>query len=74
MTQPAPVVLYLAPGSHQSPFHQAFVQGLEGEGYRHGATYYITKPCEPDAVLDIADYLIGNLGSKERKTLEARLF
>ncbi len=37
MTQPSQVVLYLAPGSERSPFHDAFVEALEGQGYRHGA-------------------------------------
>jgi putative tryptophan/tyrosine transport system substrate-binding protein len=37
LTQPSPVVLYLAPGSQRSPFHDAFVEALEGQGFRHGA-------------------------------------
>jgi putative ABC transport system substrate-binding protein len=37
LTQPSSVVLYLAPGSQRSPFHDAFVEALEGQGYRHGS-------------------------------------
>jgi DNA-binding response OmpR family regulator len=43
------------------------------DGYRTGARYYITKPCEPDRVLNIADYLVGNLGPGERELLESKL-
>ena len=43
------------------------------DGYRSGARYYITKPCEPDRVLNIADYLVGKLGPGERELLESKL-
>ena len=43
------------------------------DGYRSGARYYITKPCEPERVLNIADYLIGNLGPGDRELLESKL-
>lgn len=43
------------------------------EGYRHGAKYYITKPCDPDQVLKITEYLIGNLKPHERKLLGSQL-
>jgi DNA-binding response OmpR family regulator len=42
-------------------------------GYRHGARYYITKPCEPRTVLDVVDYFIGDLEPEEREALERRL-
>jgi response regulator NasT len=42
-------------------------------GYRCGGTYYLTKPCEPSRVLNIVDYLIGNLDADERRLLEAQL-
>lgn len=43
------------------------------KGYRRGATYYITKPCEPDSVLNIVDYLVGDLDREERELLETQL-
>jgi len=43
------------------------------EGYRTGASYYITKPCEPDRVLNIADYLVGNLGQAEKELIGSKL-
>lgn len=43
------------------------------EGYRTGARYYITKPCEPQKVLDVADYLVGRLGPRERELLGSKL-
>jgi two-component system alkaline phosphatase synthesis response regulator PhoP len=43
------------------------------DGYKSGARYYITKPCDPDKVLNIADYLVGNLEPKERKLLGSQL-
>jgi DNA-binding response OmpR family regulator len=43
------------------------------DGYRTGARYYITKPCEPDRVLNIADYLVGNLGPREKELLGSKL-
>lgn len=36
MTRSVPVVLYLAPGSRPSPFHEAFVEALSGHGHQHG--------------------------------------
>lgn len=36
------------------------------EGYRSGATTYITKPCEPGSILRVAEELIGR-GRKGRK-------
>jgi DNA-binding response OmpR family regulator len=43
------------------------------EGYKSGARYYITKPCEPGRILDIADYLVGDLGPRERELLGSKL-
>jgi len=43
------------------------------EGYKSGARYYITKPCEPERILNIADYLVGNLGPRERELLGTKL-
>jgi len=43
------------------------------EGYKSGARYYITKPCEPERILNIADYLVGGLGPRERELLGAKL-
>ena len=43
------------------------------EGYKSGARYYITKPCEPDHILNIADYLVGDLGPRERELLGSKL-
>jgi DNA-binding response OmpR family regulator len=42
-------------------------------GYQCGGTYYLTKPCDPSRVLNIVDYLIGNLDADERRLLEAQL-
>jgi DNA-binding response OmpR family regulator len=33
------------------------------EGYRSGATGYLVKPCDPHAVVDLADQLLGGRGS-----------
>ena len=43
------------------------------EGYKSGARYYITKPCEPERILNIADYLVGDLGPRERQLLGTKL-
>ncbi len=42
-------------------------------GYRRGASYYITKPCEPRTILNIVDYLVGDLDAQERQLLETQL-
>ncbi|HVO24623.1 MAG TPA: response regulator [Candidatus Margulisiibacteriota bacterium] len=42
-------------------------------GYQRGADYYITKPLKPAALLNIVDYLIGDLAPDERTKLEALL-
>jgi len=38
LTEATSVVLYLAPGSQRSPFHDAFVETLERQGFRHGSS------------------------------------
>lgn len=43
------------------------------EGYRHGAAYYLTKPCAPRSVLNIVDYLVGDLDRPERELIESEL-
>lgn len=43
------------------------------EGYRHGATYYITKPCSPRTVINIVDYLVGGFDRLRREYLETQL-
>jgi DNA-binding response OmpR family regulator len=47
--------------------------GEIAEGYKSGARYYITKPCEPQRIVNIADYLVGGLGPRERELLGAKL-
>jgi CheY-like chemotaxis protein len=42
-------------------------------GYKKGADYYITKPLQPSELLNIIDYLIGDLPPEERSRLEAAL-
>ncbi|HVN85790.1 MAG TPA: response regulator [Candidatus Binatia bacterium] len=43
------------------------------EGYRAGAGYYLTKPFKPVALLNIVDYLIGDLSAAQREELALRL-
>jgi len=42
-------------------------------GYKKGADYYLTKPLQPAALLNIVDYLIGDLSTEERAKLEPLL-
>ena len=42
-------------------------------GYKTGADYYITKPLQPAALLNIVDYLIGDLSPDQRAKLESIL-
>jgi DNA-binding response OmpR family regulator len=58
-----PVVLLTALGSDHDI----------GEGYRRGAAYYLTNPCEPQTVLNAVDYLVGDIDAEERTQLEMRL-
>ncbi len=43
------------------------------EGYKEGAAYFITKPYENSRVMNIVDYLIGDVSDEERKLLRANL-
>ncbi len=43
------------------------------DGYRSGANYYLTKPCEPQKVVNLADYYVGDLDAGERRNLESQL-
>ena len=43
------------------------------EGYRAGAGYYLTKPFAPAALINIVDYLIGDLSADQREKLALRL-
>jgi len=42
-------------------------------GYQKGADCYITKPLQPSTLLNIVDYLIGDLAPDERAKLEPLL-
>lgn len=42
-------------------------------GYQAGVDYYLTKPFKPDALLNIVDYLIGDLPPEEKAKLEMLL-
>ena len=43
------------------------------DGYRKGATYYITKPFKAEELTNVVDYLVGDLSEEEREVLEAQL-
>jgi len=43
------------------------------EGYRAGAGYYLTKPFAPAALLNIVEYMIGDLSPAQREELALRL-
>lgn len=58
-----PVVLLTALGSDRDI----------SEGYRKGVRYYLTKPCEPRTLLNVVDYLVGDLDPEERDLLAAEL-
>jgi DNA-binding response OmpR family regulator len=42
-------------------------------GFRHGADYYLPKPCEPHRILDVVDYYADRMDPEEKQFLEARL-
>jgi DNA-binding response OmpR family regulator len=42
-------------------------------GFRHGADYYLSKPCPPHQILDVVDYYSDRLDREERLFLESRL-
>jgi DNA-binding response OmpR family regulator len=43
------------------------------EGYKHGADYYVTKPFQMQTLLNILQYMIGDLTEAERRALETKL-
>jgi two-component system chemotaxis response regulator CheY len=43
------------------------------QGYRSGATYYITKPFKYRTVANIVDYLLGDVSEERRQELEMML-
>ena len=43
------------------------------KGYEKGATYYLTKPFENKQLVNIVDYLVGDLPRDERLRLELNL-
>lgn len=43
------------------------------EGYKQGATLYITKPFENQMLIDAVNYLIGDLSDEERQRIERLL-
>lgn len=40
------------------------------EGYKTGARYYLTKPCDPGQVLKVTELILGNLGAADPRPLE----
>jgi len=42
-------------------------------GYQQGAVYYITKPFKSKHLLNIVDYLLGEMSESEREALELKL-
>jgi DNA-binding response OmpR family regulator len=42
-------------------------------GFRHGADYYLPKPCEPHQLLDVVDYYADRVDPEERRFIESRL-
>ena len=42
------------------------------KGYDVGADYYITKPFQSQTLLNIVDYLIGDLTPEQKQELELR--
>ena len=43
------------------------------EGYKQGATLYITKPFENKMLVDAVNYLIGDISEEERQRIERSL-
>jgi DNA-binding response OmpR family regulator len=39
------------------------------QAHEHGARYFLSKPCEPQKLLDIVDYVAGDLDDEERNLL-----
>jgi len=42
-------------------------------GFRHGADYFLPKPCEPHHLLDVVDYYTDRMDAEERQFIESRL-
>jgi CheY-like chemotaxis protein len=65
-------------GLRQIGFHATPVIMLTGQtrdkqmiaGYQAGVDYYLTKPFKPGALVNIVDYLIGDLSPEEKAKLE----
>lgn len=58
-----PIVMYSARAN----------EAEKAAGFRHGADYYLPKPCAPDRLLDVVDYYADRLDREERLFLETRL-
>lgn len=58
-----PVVLVTALGTDEAYY----------EGHQHGARFMVEKTETPQKVLDVVDYLAGDLGPEEREALRAKL-
>ncbi len=43
------------------------------KGYREGADYYVTKPFSTETIINIVDYLVGELGQEDKKRIEMKL-
>jgi len=43
------------------------------EGHQHGASYMVEKTAAPQKVLDVVDYLAGDLDPQEREALKSKL-
>lgn len=43
------------------------------EGYKQGATLYVTKPFENRLIIDAVNYLIGDISEDERRRIERAL-
>lgn len=41
--------------------------------FRHGADFYLPKPCEPHRLLDVVDFYSDRLDAEERQFLETRM-
>ncbi len=60
---PAPVVILTAKDKDRDVL----------KGYGEGATYYITKPFKNKHVINIVEYLLGDLSKSEKQALELQL-
>jgi len=43
------------------------------EGYRRGASYYLTKPFKQETLAAAVDYLVGEISAEDRRALELQL-